>query len=142
MKYSLIRTIVIATFVAITVTLPLVPGTSSAITTSSGKTACGAVANSTETLSLHSTGNNVANLQTCLTYLGYSTRGIDGDFGPNTRDAVVAFQNAKNLGADGVVGPLTKEALAEGVRQQHYNDNDVLQPLPLRYTIKQNIHNL
>lgn len=32
---------------------------------------------------------------------------IDGNFGPNTLNAVKCFQKAKNLAPDGVVGPLT-----------------------------------
>jgi uncharacterized protein (TIGR02594 family) len=36
---------------------------------------------------------------------------VDGDFGGNTQDAVIAFQQQHGLGADGVVGPLTAQAL-------------------------------
>jgi len=35
----------------------------------------------------------------------------DGDFGPNTHKAVVAFQTSKGLAADGIVGPKTWAAI-------------------------------
>ena len=35
--------------------------------------------------------SNVLNLQSDLTTLGYSTNGIDGYFGDNTKAAVIAF---------------------------------------------------
>lgn len=35
----------------------------------------------------------------------------DGDFGPNTHKAVVAFQTSKGLVADGIVGPKTWKAI-------------------------------
>jgi hypothetical protein len=58
-----------------------------------------------------SRGAEVKELQTRLTNLGYSTKGIDGIFGANTDAAVRKFQKAKKLKVDGIVGPATKKAL-------------------------------
>ncbi|RSD28391.1 L,D-transpeptidase family protein [Mesobacillus subterraneus] len=56
-------------------------------------------------------GAQVKELQKVLTNKGYSTKGIDGVFGPATEAAVKKFQKDKKLTADGVVGPATKKAL-------------------------------
>jgi hypothetical protein len=42
----------------------------------------------------------------------------DGDFGPRTRRAVLAFQRAHGLAADGIVGPMTWGALVTHGRQR------------------------
>ena len=52
----------------------------------------------------------VAELQRLLNQLGARLE-VDGDFGRNTQDAVVAFQEKHGLGADGIVGSLTAHAL-------------------------------
>ena len=46
-------------------------------------------------------------LQTRLTNLGYSTNGIDGMFGQNTKKAVMQFQAKNGLVVDGIVGKNT-----------------------------------
>ena len=56
-------------------------------------------------------GAEVKKLQQNLTNKGYSTKGIDGIFGPATEAAVKKYQKAKNLQVDGIVGPATKKAL-------------------------------
>lgn len=56
-------------------------------------------------------GAEVKKLQQVLTNKGYSTKGIDGIFGPNTELAVKKFQNANKIKADGVVSDATKKAL-------------------------------
>jgi predicted chitinase len=57
-----------------------------------------------------STGANVRAVQQRLSDLGYSL-GVDGNFGPGTAKAVIAFQQKNSLGNDGVVGPNTWAAL-------------------------------
>ena len=58
-----------------------------------------------------SEGEEVVALQTRLQALGYYTGGIDGQFGPGTREAVTLFQRQHGLGADGIVGEETREML-------------------------------
>jgi peptidoglycan hydrolase-like protein with peptidoglycan-binding domain len=58
-----------------------------------------------------STGDEVIQLQSKLKSLGFDIGTVDGDFGPKTTAAVVAFQQSKNLSADGVVGQQTLDAL-------------------------------
>ncbi len=48
------------------------------------------------------TGHDVRVLQGFLTLAGYPTQ-VDGDFGPMTKQSVVAFQRAQRFAADGVV---------------------------------------
>ena len=58
-----------------------------------------------------SQGEEVTRLQTRLQELGYYSGGIDGQFGPGTRDAVTLFQQQHGLGADGIVGQETRDVL-------------------------------
>jgi murein L,D-transpeptidase YcbB/YkuD len=53
-----------------------------------------------------STGGCVKLAQRWLDYWGYGLS-IDGDFGPKTRAAVIAFQKRRHIGVDGVIGPQT-----------------------------------
>jgi uncharacterized protein (TIGR02594 family) len=59
-------------------------------------------------------GPFVRAVQEALSTMNYGVGRIDGDFGSNTRRAVVQFQSDKGLKADGVVGPVTWRALDEG----------------------------
>lgn len=52
----------------------------------------------------------VTELQELLNRLGAKLE-IDGVFGPDTQEAVAAFQDRHGLDADGIVGPLTARAL-------------------------------
>jgi putative chitinase len=58
-----------------------------------------------------STGPNVRKLQQQLKNLGFDPNGVDGNFGPGMRAAVIAFQQSQKLQADGKVGPATLAAL-------------------------------
>jgi len=62
-------------------------------------------------LELGDTGATVTQLQEGLTALGFQPGAADGNFGPTTEAAVVAFQTANGLDADGVVGAKTAAAL-------------------------------
>jgi putative chitinase len=56
-------------------------------------------------------GDDVTALQTKLQAKGFPPGAIDGNFGPGTEAAVLAFQKSEGLAADGVVGPATARAL-------------------------------
>jgi hypothetical protein len=58
-----------------------------------------------------SSGQQVSDLQQRLKELGFDPNGLDGNFGPGTQAAVIAFQKAHGLVADGKVGPNTSNAL-------------------------------
>ena len=62
-----------------------------------------------------STGPEVTALQIQLKTLGFDPKGTDGNFGPGTKAALVAFQKSKGLQPDGAAGPLTMVALGLGV---------------------------
>ncbi len=56
-------------------------------------------------------GNDVKALQQRLAQLEYYPGPADGQFGPDTLEAVWAFQEVQGLSADGIVGPATERAL-------------------------------
>lgn len=58
-----------------------------------------------------SKGEKVWQLQERLQQLGYYQGTLDGEFGPGTRDAVVAFQKRNGLSADGLAGEETQRVL-------------------------------
>jgi putative chitinase len=66
---------------------------------------------SAPTLQRGAQGAAVIALQRRLNELGFKAGAADGDFGPGTERAVIAFQRAHGLTADGVVGPRTWTAL-------------------------------
>ena len=65
----------------------------------------------TKTLQRYSEGDEVRKLQTMLSDLGYYSGNKTGSFGELTKEAVIAFQQAKGLSADGIAGPRTLAAL-------------------------------
>lgn len=70
-------------------------------------------------------GDDVKLLQLDLIAMGYSlgSYGADGDFGPNTEEAVKAFQTANGLTPDGVVGELTR-AKIKALRDSQGDSDD------------------
>ena len=58
-----------------------------------------------------STGPQVSDLQQRLKDAGFDPGPIDGQFGDQTRAAVLAYQRSKGIQVDGIVGPQTKAAL-------------------------------
>ena len=60
------------------------------------------------------TGNAVRRVQRAIRRTPNLTLVVDGIFGPATKAAVIAFQQAEGLAADGIVGPLTWNALPDG----------------------------
>ncbi len=58
-----------------------------------------------------SQGEKVWKLQERLQALGYYEGAVDGQFGPGTREAVIAFQKKNGLDADGLAGEETQKAL-------------------------------
>lgn len=60
------------------------------------------------------TGPDVTALQTKLKQLGFDPGTVDGNFGPGTKAALIAFQKSKGLLADGIAGPQTMGALQLG----------------------------
>ena len=70
----------------------------------------------TGTLRSGNTGGAVRRLQQALTKLGYSTGAADGNFGPSTLQAVIAFQKAHSLPQDGVAGAKTLAVINAALR--------------------------
>lgn len=56
-------------------------------------------------------GFSVSELPTLLNSVGGASLRVDGDFGPLTNSAVLAFQVSKGLAADGIVGPDTQASI-------------------------------
>jgi Putative peptidoglycan binding domain len=61
------------------------------------------------------TGAEVKTVQRALAQAGHSPGPIDGIYGPNTEQAVAAFQRSAGIPADGHYGPQTKQALEQKI---------------------------
>lgn len=57
--------------------------------------------------------DDLEGVQDALDKLGFSPGDIDGKDGPNTQNAVRAFQAHASIGIDGIVGPNTRQALQD-----------------------------
>ena len=79
-----------------------------------------------------SSGPNVRILQSKLEQVGYGSylgaAGIDGIFGPLTRDAVEQFQTTNNIAIDGIVGPETWTALQVALLDDELGVEEQLEP--------------
>ena len=73
-------------------------------------------------------GEDVAELQTLLTQLGFFNDKIDGDFGPKTEVAVKEFQQAQNLEVDGEYGEKSHRALMEAIGDNAPNFEETSPP--------------
>lgn len=52
-------------------------------------------------------GDDVMEVQSLLKRMGYEISAVDGAFGPETQNAIIAFQRRFGLTPDGVIGPQT-----------------------------------
>ena len=80
------------------------------------------------TLRKGSRGKEVESLQADLKALGLYQTTVDGDFGPKTVRAVLAFQERYFL--DGVVDDVTRKAIEEAVRSWANRDLNILVDVP------------
>lgn len=62
--------------------------------------------------------DDLQGVQKALTKLGFSPGAIDGKDGPNTQNAVRAFQAHATIKIDGIAGPQTRKALVDELATQ------------------------
>ena len=84
---------------------------------------------SVQTLSkVGSTGEEVRQIQTKLKEYGVYTGEVDGIYGTQTKNAVIAFQKYNGLAADGIAGEQTlrKLGISSGAGQGGFSSSDVV----------------
>lgn len=81
-----------------------------------------------EELAVGSRGSEVTELQKNLTQLGYDTKGTDGIFGENTKNAVMAFQKDHNLEVTGTVGNETIKAISLALARNGIKPDEPTEP--------------
>ena len=91
-------------------------------------------------------GEAVRAYQEKLMKLGYDLGnwGADGDFGNDTRRAVIKFQQDRNLEADGEIGPMTVAAIEDALKERNeeasnapvYTTAGVIKPDPVHVIVK------
>ncbi len=81
-------------------------------------------------LAIGSVGEDVKVLQAQLKKLGYYDGIPDGQFGESTRNAVIEFQQKKNVLADGIAGSQTKELIkTETLEKTSSTSTPTLEPV-------------
>ena len=80
-----------------------------------GTPACSGTTSGYPTLRMGYKGAYVLTLQDALNALGYSTKTLDGAFGTNTQNALMAYQRAVGLSADGICGCNTWKKITAAV---------------------------
>ncbi len=70
-------------------------------------------------LAMGTRGATVTEVQNFLRSQGLYNGSIDGIYGPQTRSAVMQFQQRQNLASDGIVGTQTWEAMLNQIQQQN-----------------------
>ena len=80
-------------------------------------------------------GQEVVSIQKRLVELSYSITNIDGDFGPETENAVRRFQADRGLEVDGVIGPATYRALMNKEMPANRSNSTVRNVLRAAYSV-------
>ena len=80
-------------------------------------------------------GQEILSIQKRLVELHYTISNLDGDFGPETEQAVKKFQSDIGLEVDGVIGPATYKALMNKEMPPNRNDAKLRNILRAAYSV-------